>query len=173
MAEVEIPLDAEVRKYRQAAFADSTKRTYRCQLKKYLEFCTSHGYEPVPASSENICRYIAFLAQSMRPGSIKQYLNVIRLIHLESGLANPLQEDFMIHSVMKGVQRVKGEFVKRVLPITPDILLSFIPFLNLNDSQCAAFWAASLVAFYGMMHVCFGVYLYLNPRDLRALNCVF
>jgi hypothetical protein len=120
-------------------------------VKKYLTFCTIHGYKPVPASSQVICRYIAFLAQSMRPGSIKQYLNAIRRLRLESGFDNPLYDDFMIHSVMKGVQRVKGDFVKRVLPITPDILLSFIYFLNFNDSQCAAFWAATLVGFYGMM----------------------
>lgn len=151
MEEVEVPLDAEVQKYRQAALSENTKSTYRCQIKKYLVFCSSYGYQPVPASSQTICRYIAFLAQSMRPASIKQYLNVIRLLHLESGFSNPLQEDFVINSVMKGVQRVKGDFVKRKLPITPEMLMSFISFLNLKESQSAAFWAATLVAFYGMM----------------------
>lgn len=171
MEEVEIPLDAEVRKFRQAAFSDNTKSTYRCQLKKYLDFCTYYGYQPVPASSQTICRYIAFLAQSMRPGSIKQYLNVIRLLHLESGFSNPLQEDFTIHSVMKGVQRVKGDFVKRKLPITPDILMSFIPHLNLQESQCAAFWAATLVAFYGMLRKS-SLFASNAPHDHMCLqNC--
>lgn len=151
MEKVEISLDTDVRKYRQAAFSDNTKSTYRCQMKKYLDFCTQYMYQPVPASSQTICRYIAFLAQSLRPASIKQYLNSIRLLHLENGFSNPLEGDFVIKSVIKGVQRIKGDLVKRKLPITPDILLSFIPLLNLADSQCAVFWAAMLVAFYGMM----------------------
>lgn len=171
MEKVEISLDADVRKYRQAAFSDNTKSTYKCQMKKYLDFCTQYRCQPAPASSQTVCRYIAFLAQSMRPASIKQYLNAIRLLHLQHGFPNPLEGDFAINSVLKGVQRVKGDFVKRKLPITPSILLSFVPLLNPTDSQCAAFWAATLVAFYGMMRKS-SLFPKNAPRDhLTLQNC--
>lgn len=167
---MEVSLDRQVRKYRQAAFADSTKTAYRSQLNKYLDFCREHGLQPVPACTQTVCRYIADLAQSMRPVSIKQYLNVIRLLHLEHGLDNPLENSFVISSVLKGVQRVKGDFIKRVLPITPDILLSVLSVLDVKQSQNAAFWAAALVAFYGMMRKS-SLFATRSPNHMCLGNC--
>jgi hypothetical protein len=87
----------------------------------------------------------------MRPTSVKQYLNVIRILHLENGFQNPLQDDYVLNTVLKGVERVKGNDVKRKLPITVDMLLLFFKVLDLKNSQNLTFWAASLVAFYGML----------------------
>jgi site-specific recombinase XerD len=81
MAQSQTLLDKDVERYKKAAYADSTKAAYRCQLKKYLNFCKSYGVQSIPVSSQTLCRYVAFLAQNMRPSSIKQYLNVIRVLH--------------------------------------------------------------------------------------------
>lgn len=151
MAQGETPFDKDVECYKQAVFADSTKAAYRCQLNKFLKFCECYGLQPMPTSSQTLCRYVAFLAQTMRPSSIKQYLNVVRLMHLQNGLSNPLVGDFMLDSVLKGVQRLKGNYVKQKLPITIDILQAFIPFLNFKLSRNVTFWAACLVAFFGML----------------------
>jgi hypothetical protein len=151
MEESEVSLDKEVNKYRQAAHAESTKTVYKCQLKRYISFCDKYSYQPVPVSSKVLCRYAAYLADTMRPASIKQYLNVIRILHLENGFKNPLQGDYYLKTVLKGVERIKGNFVSRKMPITVGILLSFLTVLDLNNSQHLAFWSASLVAFYGML----------------------
>ena len=87
----------------------------------------------------------------MQPNSIKQYLNTVRLLHLENGLPNPLSEDYFVASVVKGVQRIKGSAVRRKLPITVDILKLFRKSLNLHNSLELTFWAACLVAFFGML----------------------
>ena len=50
-------LEMDVTRYRQAAYASTTKATYKAQLKKYLQFCHQLSYEPVPASSNMLCQY--------------------------------------------------------------------------------------------------------------------
>ena len=71
---------------RGAAFSDNTKKTYEPHLRSYIAFCEQSGIVPVPASDVTVAKYAAFLAQ--RPSSVKQYLNIIRLLHLECNLDN-------------------------------------------------------------------------------------
>ena len=56
--------------------------------------------------------------------SIQQYLNIIRLLQLESGYDNPLADNWMLKSVLQGIKRVKGNSVAHKEPITPDIGIS-------------------------------------------------
>ncbi len=152
-------------RYRQSAFASSTKQVYRTQIKRYVQFCQFYGYAQVPASDVTLCRYVAYLAGSLKPQSIRQYLNAVRIFHLESGFENPLSGNWSIHTVIKGVSRVKGDGVNRKLPVTIDILYKVYETLNLSNSQQSTFWAACLVAFFGMMRKSS-----LFPRNPSVLN---
>ena len=60
------------------------------------------GYTPVPATSQVISRYATFLARSLKFSSIKQYMNIIRLLHLEWDLPNPLCNNFVVQQTMRG-----------------------------------------------------------------------
>lgn len=108
------------------------------------------GFEPVPCSIVNLCRYVVFLARSLSYSSIICYLNILRLIHLESGFRNPL-EDFRVKSILRGIKRTIGAPVKRKLPITGDILLDMYKKLDLSSSFHATFWAAAIVAFFSFL----------------------
>ena len=92
LADAEEALDRDARRYRKSAYVETTKYVYRCQLKKHVSFCESFGYTPVPCSDTILCRYIAYLARSLTPQSVKQYLNAVRIMHLECGFANPLED---------------------------------------------------------------------------------
>ena len=78
---------------------------------------------PVPANEKTIAMYAAYLARRLRPASVRQYLNIVRAMHLEAGLSNPLKDSWFTSSTLKGIDRVKGTAVNRKNPITPDILL--------------------------------------------------
>ena len=147
---METELDAEIAHYRSKTFAENTKKSYTCHKKSYIEFCLKFGYRAVPVKHEVLCRYTVFLARRLAVSSIKKYLNIIRLMHLELGFSNPLKENWFLDSVLKGISREKGTMVKRKLPITPQILLKIRSFLNLDNVQDSMFWAASLVAFFGL-----------------------
>jgi hypothetical protein len=151
LAEEEAMLQQQVHRYRLAAYSDCTKVAYRCQIRQYLAFCTKFGYTAVPASSETLCKYAAHLASTMKATSVKQYMNVIKLLHLESGLSNPLEGDWFLCTVLKGINRLNSSRPQQKLPLTIDILKRFPTVLNLCVSKFCSFWAASLVAFFGMM----------------------
>ena len=141
-------IDAEVSSYRQATFADNTKKTYLSQLRVYVRFCLYFGYKIVPCNTKTLVRYIIFLARNHVPSSVKQYLNVIRLIHLENGYENPLKENYVLNSVTKGIARVKGVPPKRKLPITPELLIAFYHLLDMSVVENLVFYCACVVAFF-------------------------
>ena len=107
------------------------------------------GYRAIPVTQDTLNRYTAFLARRLSLSSIKKYLNIIRILHLENGFPNPLRENWFLDSILKGVGRSKGMSVRRKLPITPDILLKIKGKLNLSSLTDAMFWAACLTAFFG------------------------
>lgn len=141
-------LDRDVQFFRNHTFATSTNNTYRTQRRVYFDFCAQLGISPVPLSQADLGRYIAFLSRKLVFSSIRQYLNIIRLLHLDAGLPNPLDNNWYISSILKGVKRVKGNTVTQKLPITIDILTGILTKLNLQLSLDRCFWAACLVAFF-------------------------
>lgn len=136
--------------YQGAAYAESTKAAYASQRRRYVEFCGKFCYIPIPASSQQLCRYVAYLAESMAASSIKNYLNVVRIMHIEKGLTNPLKEDYQLHCVIRGVRRIKGDTVHRKLPLMPYHLQFILAGLDLQKATDCNIWAAILVAFFGM-----------------------
>jgi hypothetical protein len=139
------------RSYKRSAYADSTKKTYRSQLRSFFKFCVDHGKVPIPVEQSTLIAYTAYLAGRLLPTSIPGYLNVIRLIHLEAGLDNPLSENWELNLVKKGINRVKGQPPLQKLPITIPILRRMRGFLDMGISADCAFWVAVLVGFYGFL----------------------
>ena len=96
-------------------------------------------------------RYVAYLARKLKFSSLKQYLNIICLMHMEQGLPNPLEENHRLQLLLRGVRRVKGDSTTRKLPITPLLLLKIRLVLDLQDPNSTVFWAACLTTFFGML----------------------
>ena len=139
-----------MRKYRGQAFAQSTTATYKSQLRAYLCFCLYFGYTPVPCSSHHLLRYVVFPARTLSASSISCYLNVVRILHPQSGFPNPLQEPlfkFQKDLLMRGIKRLHGNAVRQKLPITPDLLRKLHGTLDFTNSLDATFWAACVIAF--------------------------
>ena len=133
--------------YRAATFSDNTKKTYRCQIASYFNFCNAIGATPVPATQELVSEYAAFLARRLKAVSVGQYLNVVRLLHIEAGYANPCGS-WYVKSTLTGINRLKGRRVNRKTPVSPHLLLRLRQHLDLNVLHHAMFWAASLLMFF-------------------------
>ena len=101
-------LRREALAFKRSAFAASSQRTYKSQLKCYLQFCIDFAQTPVPASQSTLSCYLAYLARRLSASSIPNYLNVVRLLHLQAGFANPLEGNFEIGLIKKGINREKG-----------------------------------------------------------------
>lgn len=109
------------------------------------------GYCPVPASSLTICRYVAHLANSLKFNSIKQYINIVRLLHAEWNLPNPMKDDFDVKYTILGIKRHLGDEVVRKRPISVDLLKQICSHLDLKKSLDATVWAVCLTMFYGLL----------------------
>jgi hypothetical protein len=144
-------LRAETQRFRGAALANNTKKTYKSQINSYLKFCLNFGLVPVPALQETLCMYVAFLARTLSSSSIGGYLNVIRMLHLEAGYDNPIAGNWDLSNVQKGVSRLIGRPPKQKLPMTVHMLLDIQGHLSSEFPSERAFWAACLVAFLGFL----------------------
>jgi hypothetical protein len=141
----------EARDFKKSSFALSTQKTYRSQLRRYLQFCLDFECCPMPASQETLICYTAFLARSLSAASIPNYLNVVRLLHVEAGVSNPLEGNFELQMLKRGIKRVKGVPPCQKQPITIEILRKMFLYLDCAKPADLAFWSAALVAFFGFL----------------------
>lgn len=171
MVQQEALLDREVQRYRLAALSSNTKAAYRVHRDSFLRFCAFFSYKPVPASSQTISRFVTFLARTLKPQSVRTYLAGVRLLHIELGFPNPIENCWLISSTLKGISHVKGVAPVQKLPITPDILRQIAQVLNMRDHFQACFWAACLVAFFTFFRKSTLVPKHCNKHDCSRELC--
>ena len=134
--------------YRCQAFAQGTKKTYQSHLRSYLAFCNEMNILPVPATDQVVAQYAAYLARRLKSSSIRQYLNIIRILHLECQLPNPCEDSWYLKMTLTGIDKVKGTAVKRKEPMKPEQLLFLKSKLNFSSPVDCIFWAACLIMFF-------------------------
>lgn len=87
----------------------------------------------------------------MRPASVRQYLNIIRILHLECDLPNPLQDNWYVKSTLTGIDRLLGVPAIRRTPVHPDLLIDIYPRLDFSTLLDTMFWAACMLMFFGIL----------------------
>ena len=104
----------------------------------------------MPCTAHHLLRYVVFLTRTLASSSIPCYLNIVRILHLQHGFPNPLEEPLFKNQktlLMRGIMRINSKAVSQKLPITPAILILIFEQLDLTVSLDATFWAPCLVAF--------------------------
>jgi hypothetical protein len=130
--------------------AHSTQRNYGAYVRYYLESCFKFNLRALAPEKLTVCLYVTQLASTCSYWAIKQYMNGVRVLHLEAGLMDPLPSFFNLERTLRGIKRVKGDArPNRKLAVTPDILARIIRRLDLFNPGNLAFVAALLVAFFG------------------------
>ena len=163
-------LALEAKKYKAAAFAQSTQASYRSHLMTYLRFCIYYELVPVPALQSTLTCYVAHLARSYAPRTVDIYMNIIRIIHEEAGVGNPLMANYEVKMVKKGLARLKGQPPKQKAPVTVPLLLKLFSTLDLEKSSELAFWAATLIGFYGYLRKSSLLPADVNTPKLKRLS---
>ena len=65
------------------------------------------------------------------------YVSIVRLIHLELGLKNPLKENWFVSSVLSGIKRGKGASQSYKLPVDISMLRQFHQ--KIKSHRCGRF----------------------------------
>ena len=124
-------LDVKVHWLQGQVFAPSTRLTYmHLSASCTCVFCNLADITTVPLSQDFACRYIAFLSERLSYNSIKQYINVVRILHLEAGHVNHFLSCWHIDTLLKGTKRVLGVSIKHRLYLS--LWISFVECLLLS-----------------------------------------
>ena len=119
--------------FKTTGWSEGTKQTYRVYLRCYLNFCDNFNFAPVPASTEVLILYIAYLAKtkSFKFSSIRNYLTIIKHLHRANGHNDPISGNWHIEHMLLGVKRQLVDAQKPAPLMTPEMLLFLVVGVNL------------------------------------------
>ena len=106
---------------------------------------------PLPSGEWTLCLFATWLANNLKPASIKVYLSAVRALHIEHGYPDPLVGCLRLQRVVKGIKRCKGGSQDKRLPITPDILNAIYRCLDFAVYDDVLFWASCCLAYFGFL----------------------
>jgi hypothetical protein len=102
----------------------------------------------VPASEENLMRYVAYLSSSYNPRSIPVYMAAVKAFHVNLGLPYPpslLRTKIMIRGLQRGAAPPDQK-----QPITFH-MLTYMYLFVVNSYESCMMWAAMTTAFFGCL----------------------
>ena len=111
-----------------------------------------HNMNPFPATTQVICRYIAYLSRSKAFSTIQQHLAVISVIHRHIDEHNPTQ-GIMVRSLMKGVKRYKGTEQKYKLTLSIQQIQRMFELLCIERTPDLQLWVMISMCFYGLLRI--------------------
>jgi integrase len=103
------------------AAAPATLRAYRADWTHFANWCAVHGFIPVPAAPAIVGAYLASLAASHAPTTIRRRLSALGKMHRFNDLAwNPAHRD--IQGPLQGTLRTHGRAVQKAAALTLPML---------------------------------------------------
>jgi integrase len=103
------------------ATAPATLRAYRADWAHFAAWCETHGFVPVPAAPATVGAYLASLALSHAPTTIRRRLSALGKMHRFNDLPwNPAHR--AIQGPLQGVLRTHGRPVRKAAALTLKML---------------------------------------------------
>ena len=108
---------AEAQKLARQSAAPATLRAYKADWQHYALWCTRAGFVPVPAEPATVGAYLASLAATRAPTTIRRRLAAIGKMHRFNGLPwTPAHRD--IQEPLRGLLRRHGRPVRKAAALT-------------------------------------------------------
>ena len=107
--------------------AVSTQQAYRSEKKRYRDFCSRLNVQALPATEQQLCQFVAWLAGvDLCHSTIKCYLSGVRHLHLELEWADQgISSMARLEQALRGVKYLQSKKKKKPLahlPITVEHL---------------------------------------------------
>ena len=103
------------------ATSAATLRAYKADWTHFAKWCAAHGFVPVPAEPATVGAYLASLADSHAPTTIRRRLAALGKMHRFNDLAwNPAHRD--IQGPLQGVLRTHGRPVQKAAALSLPML---------------------------------------------------
>ena len=129
--------------------ADSTYTTRRCQWRNFMQFCAMFDLVPLPASTDTICLYLTYMAETFVFSSIVNYLSAVWVLHRVNNIPHVDIHSQNITFTLKGIRRMLGDASASAIPFT--VKRRIYTNLDMSKSEDLAFWASLLLGFRGLL----------------------
>ncbi len=107
--------------FAEKAAAAATLRAYRADWRHFSDWCAAAGFVPVPAAPATVGAYLASLADTHAPNSIRRRLSALGKMHRFNDLPwNPAHRD--IQQPLQGLLRVSRRAPQRAAALTLPML---------------------------------------------------
>jgi len=125
--------DPKILEFIAAATALNTRRAYQSDLRHFLTWGGS-----LPATPENVARYLADHATTLSTATLARRLVGIRGAHVDRGFADPTDAE-LVRLTFRGIRRTFGRPQRRVAALTIDRLAAIVGSLetSLKDMRDA------------------------------------
>ena len=134
------------------AYSRGTIRNLLTQGRSFLHFCNKYNIQQWPASEHVMCLYVCYLAYTFKSSkSVRNYLYGVKTLHVLAKVTPPNLNDIEVSITMRGLAKKMCNRVKQAQPLTPEILLDMLEYLDLSKRANLNFWAMLLIGFFGML----------------------
>ncbi len=107
------------------AAAPATLRAYKADWTHYAAWCAQMGFAPVPAEPATVGAYLASLAESHAPTTVRRRLSAIGKMHRFNDLPwNPSHRD--IQGPLQGLLRTQGRPVRKAATLSLPMLRQLV-----------------------------------------------
>lgn len=102
------------------AYADSTLRAYRTDIRTFVSWCEASGLTPFPASVETMAAFIAYEAKRSSVSTIKRRLAALRKIHRLLSFDSPGQDE-EVNIALRRTFRLKRTRQRQAMGLTREL----------------------------------------------------
>lgn len=139
--------DEAARRYLRAATPDNTRKAYAGDMRRFVAFCKSYDFVPLPASTDTMVRYVTWLADEGRKVStIKRAAAAIAKAHKMAGLESPTTTE-AVKLALRGIAREHHTAQKKAPPVLVAEARALVGALNPETNRGARDRAIILVGF--------------------------
>ena len=142
--------------YRMNYLSLNSLKSYMTGIRAFVSFCLYFGYLVyLPATDEQLAGFVTFMAQTVTPQTIKQYLFGVRALHLVTQSEfTPWAKRFPVWQAFLGIKRFLGDEHTQKLALIAEILSQLWPVICgeiFDNVLLMNVWAAILVGYFGML----------------------
>ena len=136
------------------AFAPGTTKNHISQIKLYLGFCAYFGLKDINPTTDTVCLYIEFLAQTVAsPKSVSNYLSAVRFLHKYIGAPHPALDSFEVTLLLRSCFMTMNHVPNQRRPLTPHMIRELLDIAQTVVPAFPVFKCAVLFSFFGFFRI--------------------
>ena len=131
------------------AYASGTLKNLACQWRSFQRFSIKFNIFDWPVKTHTVCLFAQYLVYSFHSAkAVCNYIDRVRKVHILLHTEPPSLVDIDVRITLLGLNKTMLCPVKQAKPITQEIMLDMVTFLDLTKRFDLVFWSVVVVGFF-------------------------